>query len=119
MDFVPAFRTAEFGVFRLDVSTGKLTKRGYKVKIQEQPLKVLTMLLERPGEIVHDLVRLCLDTGGDGKGIVIGVGCKLARNEGPAIDFHDVAVGCDGLGSVRDHQELDFAHTLVSQFEVG
>ena len=52
MDFVPAFRTAEFGVFRLDVSTGKLTKRGYKVKIQEQPLKVLTMLLERPGEIV-------------------------------------------------------------------
>jgi TolB-like protein/DNA-binding winged helix-turn-helix (wHTH) protein/tetratricopeptide (TPR) repeat protein len=52
MDFVPTFRTAQFGVFRLDVTSGKLTKRGYEVKIQEQPLKVLTMLLQRPGEIV-------------------------------------------------------------------
>jgi TolB-like protein/DNA-binding winged helix-turn-helix (wHTH) protein/tetratricopeptide (TPR) repeat protein len=52
MDFAPTFKTAQFGVFRLDISSGKLTKRGYDVKVQEQPLKLLIMLLQRPGEIV-------------------------------------------------------------------
>ena len=41
-----------FGVFELDLRAGELHKHGLKVRLQEQPLQVLTMLLERQGEIV-------------------------------------------------------------------
>src|SRR5580700_9554878 len=45
----PAIR---FGVFELDLHTRELRKSGRKVPIQEQPLRVLVSLLERPGELV-------------------------------------------------------------------
>jgi DNA-binding winged helix-turn-helix (wHTH) protein len=41
-----------FGVFELDLQTRELRKAGRKVAIQEQPLRVLVSLLERPGELV-------------------------------------------------------------------
>jgi len=41
-----------FGVFDLDLRTGELRKRGTKVKLQEQPLQVLQVLLENTGEVV-------------------------------------------------------------------
>ena len=41
-----------FGVFELDVRAGELRRNGLKVKIQDQPLQILAMLLERPGQIV-------------------------------------------------------------------
>lgn len=41
-----------FGLFQVDRDNGKLLRRGVPVKIQEQPLRVLCLLLERPGEIV-------------------------------------------------------------------
>jgi Tol biopolymer transport system component/DNA-binding winged helix-turn-helix (wHTH) protein len=41
-----------FGVFQLDLQTGDLTKRGVRIRLQGQPLSVLMMLLERPGELV-------------------------------------------------------------------
>ena len=41
-----------FGVFELDLRTGELRKSGVRVKLQEQPFRVLAMLLERPGEVV-------------------------------------------------------------------
>lgn len=41
-----------FGVFEADFSTGELTKSGTKIRLQNQPFKVLSMLLERPGELV-------------------------------------------------------------------
>lgn len=44
--------TIRFGVFELDVHTRELRKDGKKVPIQEQPLRVLVSLLERPGELV-------------------------------------------------------------------
>jgi TolB-like protein len=48
-----------FGVFELDVRTGELRKRGMRIPLQEQPLRVLSTLLEAPGEIVtrQDLCR--------------------------------------------------------------
>ncbi|HKS76259.1 MAG TPA: winged helix-turn-helix domain-containing protein [Terriglobales bacterium] len=41
-----------FGVFELDLRAGELRKSGVKIKLQDQPLQVLTMLLESPGQIV-------------------------------------------------------------------
>jgi hypothetical protein len=41
-----------FGTFEVDVHAGELRKQGVRVKIQEQPLQVLTLLLQRPGEVV-------------------------------------------------------------------
>lgn len=41
-----------FGVFEASSDTGELRKRGRRLALQGQPLQVLLMLLERPGEIV-------------------------------------------------------------------
>jgi Tol biopolymer transport system component/DNA-binding winged helix-turn-helix (wHTH) protein len=41
-----------FGVFEVDLQTEELYKSGMRVKIQNQPFQVLSLMLERPGEIV-------------------------------------------------------------------
>ena len=41
-----------FGQFEADLQTGELLRAGLLVKLQAQPFRVLTMLLERSGEIV-------------------------------------------------------------------
>src|SRR5215831_90026 len=45
-------KAVRFGVFELDLQRAELRKQGVKVKLQEQPLKVLQLLLENPGQIV-------------------------------------------------------------------
>ena len=45
-------RVVRFGVFTFDPRAGELVKQGRKLKIQGQPVEILAMLLERPGEIV-------------------------------------------------------------------
>lgn len=46
-------------MFELDPAAGELRKHGVRVRLQEQPFRVLTALLEKPGEIVsrEELVR--------------------------------------------------------------
>jgi Tol biopolymer transport system component/DNA-binding winged helix-turn-helix (wHTH) protein len=41
-----------FGVYEVDPQAGELRRNGIKVKIQEQPYQVLSLLLERPGEVI-------------------------------------------------------------------
>jgi DNA-binding winged helix-turn-helix (wHTH) protein len=41
-----------FGVFEVDLRTGELTKRGSRLRLQEQPFRVLAMLLEQPGRLM-------------------------------------------------------------------
>jgi TolB-like protein/DNA-binding winged helix-turn-helix (wHTH) protein/Flp pilus assembly protein TadD len=41
-----------FSVFELNVSAGELRKNGLRIRLQEQPIRVLTMLVERPGDVV-------------------------------------------------------------------
>ena len=41
-----------FGVFELDRRSGELRKSGSKISLQEQPFKLLTALLEHPGEVI-------------------------------------------------------------------
>ena len=42
----------QFGTFELNVRSGELRKRGLRVALQDQPLRVLVALLERPGDVV-------------------------------------------------------------------
>jgi TolB-like protein/DNA-binding winged helix-turn-helix (wHTH) protein/Flp pilus assembly protein TadD len=48
----PPAAALRFGVFEVDLHTGELTKRGMRVRLQEQPFRLLTILLEKPGELV-------------------------------------------------------------------
>src|SRR2546423_7275432 len=41
-----------FGGFELDARAGELRRDGERIRLQEQPFRILLMLLERPGEIV-------------------------------------------------------------------
>ena len=50
-----------FGTFELDVRAGELRKQGVRLKLQEQPLRILEMLLARPGQLVtRDELRIRL-----------------------------------------------------------
>jgi Tol biopolymer transport system component/DNA-binding winged helix-turn-helix (wHTH) protein len=54
----PSDRTAEresvlhFGSFELNPRSGELRKKGVRISLQEQPLRVLVALLEHPGRLV-------------------------------------------------------------------
>src|SRR5712692_10276608 len=41
-----------FGLFEANLSAGELRKRGRKIPLQDQPFRVLTLLLQRPGELI-------------------------------------------------------------------
>src|SRR4029077_1108411 len=41
-----------FGVFQLDLKARELHKAGVKIRLQEQPFRVLALLVERAGQVV-------------------------------------------------------------------
>ena len=45
-------QVVRFGTFELDVRAGELRKQGVKIRLQEQPLRILQMLLAHPGQLV-------------------------------------------------------------------
>jgi DNA-binding winged helix-turn-helix (wHTH) protein/tetratricopeptide (TPR) repeat protein len=45
-------QTRGFGVFEVDLRSGELRKRGVRIKLQEQPFQILSLMLEHPGEVV-------------------------------------------------------------------
>ena len=46
------FHTVRFGEFEADLRVGEIRKGGSRVKLQDQPFKILQILLERPGNLV-------------------------------------------------------------------
>src|ERR1700723_3497399 len=53
MEAPPSFgRRVRAGLFKVDLGSGEVHKNGRRVPLQEQPFRVLAMLLERPGEVV-------------------------------------------------------------------
>lgn len=48
----PARQLLRFGTFELDLTAGELRRNGARVKLQDQPYRVLAALLEHPGDIV-------------------------------------------------------------------
>jgi DNA-binding winged helix-turn-helix (wHTH) protein len=45
-------KLVRFGVFELDLNSGELSKNGRKLKLQDQPFRILSLLLEQPGVII-------------------------------------------------------------------
>lgn len=45
-------RRVRFGVFDVDFASGDVRKRGVRVRLQPQPLRVLELLVGRPGQVV-------------------------------------------------------------------
>jgi TolB-like protein/DNA-binding winged helix-turn-helix (wHTH) protein/tetratricopeptide (TPR) repeat protein len=45
-------QSARFGPFAVDFRAGELLKNGRRIRLQDQPLQVLALLLEHPGETV-------------------------------------------------------------------
>jgi DNA-binding winged helix-turn-helix (wHTH) protein len=57
----PASPNVRFGAFELDASAGKLLKNGIPIKLQPQPLRVLLLLVGRPGRVVtREEIQRCL-----------------------------------------------------------
>src|SRR5476649_1147261 len=48
-----------FGLFEVDITRGTLTRHGVRLRIQEQPFRILELLLRQNGEIVTR-EQLCL-----------------------------------------------------------
>src|SRR5947208_10038539 len=48
----PSRGAVRFGVFEVDRRSGELRKRGVKIKLQDQPLQILEIVLGRSGEVV-------------------------------------------------------------------
>jgi len=48
----PQTTVVRFGVYELDLAARQLRKNGVRIKLQDQPFRVLQMLVERPGEVV-------------------------------------------------------------------
>ena len=44
--------SVKFGVYEVDLDEGEVRKSGVRIKVQQQPFKVLQVLLEHPGELV-------------------------------------------------------------------
>jgi DNA-binding winged helix-turn-helix (wHTH) protein len=58
---LPASPKVRFGAFELDATAGKLLKSGIPIKLQPQPLRVLLLLTERPGQVVtREEIQRCL-----------------------------------------------------------
>src|SRR5262245_25272743 len=45
-------RVVRFSVFEADLRSGELRRSGVKIRVQDQPFRLLCFLLEHPGEVV-------------------------------------------------------------------
>ncbi len=52
MPVSPIENVVRFGLFELDLKSGELRRNGSRIRIPQQPIQVLALLLERPGEAV-------------------------------------------------------------------
>jgi DNA-binding winged helix-turn-helix (wHTH) protein len=49
----PSMQRLRFGGFEVDLAEGELRRRGLKLKLHQKPFRVLALLLERAGHLVH------------------------------------------------------------------
>lgn len=52
MDRLRHTSVVRFGTYEIDLHSGEFRKAGVRVRVQQQPLRLLQTLLERPGEVV-------------------------------------------------------------------
>ena len=68
-----------FGVFEADSTTGELRRQGLRIKLHSQPLQILFMLLERPGELLTR-EEICRELWPDGTVVDYEHGVNSALN---------------------------------------
>jgi len=51
-EVAPTHGVIRFDAFEVDFRKGEVRKHGYKVRLQDQPFRILQILLEHPGELV-------------------------------------------------------------------
>ena len=51
---IPAHVVVRFGTYEVSLELGEVRKTGVKIRIQQQPLKLLEVLLGRPAEVVNE-----------------------------------------------------------------
>jgi TolB-like protein/DNA-binding winged helix-turn-helix (wHTH) protein len=75
-----ARQTYRFADFEFDPTSGELRKDGLKVRLQEQPFQILTLLLKRPGEVVtREQVRQALWPGDTFVDFDVGLNSAVKR----------------------------------------
>jgi len=52
MELAPQTPVVRFGTYEMSLQSGELRKAGVRIRVQQQPLKLLEILLERPGQVV-------------------------------------------------------------------
>ena len=69
-----------FGLFEADSGSGQLLKQGIHVRLQDQPFRMLMLLLERPGEVVtREELQKALWPGGTVVEFDHGIGTALKK----------------------------------------
>ena len=63
------YQRYRFGPFEFDPRAGELRKHGTRIRVRQQPLEILHMLLESPGEVVlrDEICRLALAAQNSGR----------------------------------------------------
>jgi DNA-binding response OmpR family regulator len=49
---VRSARAYRFGLFEVDLNNAQLSRKGVRLRLQEQPFHILSLLLRRPGQVV-------------------------------------------------------------------
>src|SRR5580700_1166364 len=52
MESLPPNSVVRFGTYEVSLQSGEVRKAGLRIRVQQQPLRLLEILLERPGEVV-------------------------------------------------------------------
>ncbi len=52
MESLPPNSVVRFGAYEVSLQSGEMRKAGLRIRVQQQPMKLLEILLERPGEVV-------------------------------------------------------------------
>src|SRR5258705_3102181 len=69
-----------FGEFEVDLRAGGLFKEGIKIRLQQQPFRVLALLLEHPGEVVtREDLRLAIWTAGPFVELDVGLDAAIHK----------------------------------------
>ncbi len=80
MQATPSRETYRFADFAFDPTSGELHKDGLKVRLQEQPYQILSLLLTRPGEVVtREEVRQALWPGDTFVDFDVGLNSAIKR----------------------------------------
>src|ERR1700747_1665555 len=52
MESPPPSSVVRFGTYEVSLQSGEVRKAGLRIRVQQQPMKLLEILLEHPGEVV-------------------------------------------------------------------